>query len=170
MDYIIRDRDQHLANNGYPKRILALGGGGLRGILTLGILQKIEDTLRARHGAAADFRLCHYFDLIAGTSTGSIIAAMLGLGWSVDEIRQKYMKLGARVFHKSPFRFGLMRAKYDEAALIEELKMVFGEKTTLGGPELKTGVLAVTKRLDSGSWWPISNNPRGKYFAARPNG
>ena len=74
------------------------------------------------------------------------------------------------MFDKSPLRWGLMRAKYDEAALIKELKGVFNEKTTLGGPELKTGVLVVTKRLDSGSWWPISNNPRGKYFAARAGG
>ena len=79
MSYAIRNRDQHLANDGRPKRILALDGGGLRGILTLGLLQKIEDTLRERH-ASQDFRLCHYFDLIAGTSTGAIIAATLALG------------------------------------------------------------------------------------------
>lgn len=170
MSYAIRTRDQHLANDGRPKRILALDGGGLRGILTLGILQKIEDILSERHGGGDSFRLCHYFDLIAGTSTGAIIAATLGLGWTVEEIRQKYTTLGARVFDKSPFRLGFLRAKYDEGALIEELKAVFSATTTLGGPELKTGVLIVTKRLDSGSWWPFSNNPRGKYFAARPNG
>lgn len=75
MNYQIRSRDQHLANDGAPKRILALDGGGLRGILTLGILQKIEDLLRERHRGGDDFRLDHYFDLIAGTSTRSIIVA-----------------------------------------------------------------------------------------------
>src|SRR6187431_820620 len=98
MSYKIRTRDEHYSSDGAPKRILALDGGGLRGILTLGILQRIEDLLRERHGAGEDFRLSHYFDLIAGTSTGAIIAATLALGWKVEELRVKYMSLGERVF------------------------------------------------------------------------
>ena len=57
MSYSIRTRDQHLANDGSPKRILALDGGGLRGILSLGLLQKVENILRERHQAGDDFRL-----------------------------------------------------------------------------------------------------------------
>jgi uncharacterized protein len=170
MSTATRTRDQHLANDGTPKRILALDGGGLRGILSLGLLQTIEDLLRQRHGAGDDFRLSHYFDLIAGTSTGAIIAATLALGWKVEEIRSRYMMLGERVFTRSLLRQGVLRAKYDEDTLIAELKKVYGAKTTLGGPELKTGLLVMTKRIDTGSPWPISNNPRGAYFAARPNG
>jgi patatin-like phospholipase/acyl hydrolase len=104
--------------------MLALGGG-LRGILTLGILQKMEDILRERHGNSDDFRLCHYFDLIAGTSTGAIIAATLTKGWAVEELRKKYMKLGERVFEKSLFRKGFFRAKYHEEKLVKELKEVY---------------------------------------------
>src|SRR5690349_9144840 len=170
MSYQIRTRDQHLVNDGAPKRILALDGGGLRGILSLGLLQKIENVLRERHGGGEDFRLSHYFDLIAGTSTGAIIAATLALGWSVEEIRQRYMMLGERVFTRSLLRQGVLRAKYDDATLIAELKKVYGAKTTLGGPELKTGLLVMTSRIDHGSPWPISNILRGQYFAARPNG
>lgn len=170
MSYPARTRDQHLANDGTPKRILALDGGGLRGILSLGLLQAVENILRERYQAGDDFRLCHYFDLIAGTSTGAIIAATLALGWKVEEIRSRYMMLGERVFTRSLLRQGVLRAKYDEATLISELKKVYGPKTTLGGPELKTGLLVMTKRIDTGSPWPISNNPRGAYFTARPNG
>lgn len=170
MSYLVRDRDQHLANDGEPKRILALDGGGLRGILSLALLQRIEDVLRRRHANSADFRLCHYFDLIAGTSTGAIIAAALALGWTVEEIRKRYMSLGARVFTKSLLRRGLLRAKYDQAMLIDELKGVYGAHTTMGSRELKTGLLVVTKRIDTGSPWPISNNPRGRYFKGRPGG
>jgi predicted acylesterase/phospholipase RssA len=101
MRYTIKNRDQHLARDGAPKRILALDGGGLRGILSLALLQKIEDTLRQRHGGDADFRLCHYFDLIAGTSTGAIIAATLALGWTVKDLRARYMDLGVSVFERS---------------------------------------------------------------------
>jgi patatin-like phospholipase len=167
--YRIRTRDEHFANDGAPKRILALDGGGLRGILTLGILKRIEEELRARHGGDSAFRLCHYFDLIAGTSTGAIIAATLAIGWSVDEIVQKYTELGNRVFKRSLLRRGLLRAMYHEQQLSDELRAVFGDRA-LGSRDLCTGLLIVIKRLDSASPWPVSNNPNGKYFATRPGG
>jgi hypothetical protein len=170
MAYAIRTRDQHLANDGRPKRILALDGGGLRGILTLGVLQKIETVLRERHGGDAGFRLCHYFDLVAGTSTGAIIAATIALGWTVEEIRAKYMALGTQVFEKAFFRQGFLRAKYDERKLVAELKKVCGDATTLGSDALRTGLVVVAKRMDTGSWWPMSNNPRGRFFEGRPGG
>jgi len=170
MKYKIRTRDEHLTNDRQPKRILALDGGGLRGILTLAILQKIENVLRERHGSGNDFRLSHYFDLIAGTSTGAIIAATLSLGKSVEEIRAMYMALGKQVFQKGLLREGFFRAKYDKGRLIQELQAVYGPDTKLGSSALQTGLMLVTKRLDTGSWWPISNNPRGKYFDARSGG
>jgi len=169
LPYRPRTLEQHFSETG-PKRILALDGGGLRGILTLGILKKIEDHLRQRYGNDSAFRLCHYFDLIAGTSTGAIIAATLAIGWSVEEVTKKYFDLGARVFRRSLLRQGFIRAKYDEGRLIEELKAVFGPDTTLGNNTLQTGLLIVIKRLDSGSPWPVSNNPKGKYFASRSGG
>ena len=86
MAYKVKTRDEHFRRDGKPKRILALDGGGVRGILTLGILAKIETLLKARHGNDEQFRLCHYFDLIAGTSTGAIIAAALACEMTVKEI------------------------------------------------------------------------------------
>jgi uncharacterized protein len=65
-----------------PFRVLTLDGGGAKGIYTLGVLKGIEGMLgRPIHEG---------FDLIYGTSTGSIIAALLALGHSVDEIQQLY--------------------------------------------------------------------------------
>ena len=85
MSYSVLTRDEHYQTAG-PKRILALDGGGLRGMLTLGFLQQIEKILRARHGDDPNFRLCHYFDLIAGTSTGAIMAAALATVMKGDEV------------------------------------------------------------------------------------
>src|SRR6266700_4242061 len=65
-------------------RILSLDGGGAKGFYTLGALKEIE--------ALVECRLCEKFDLIYGTSTGAIIAALLGLGKSVDEIEALYRK------------------------------------------------------------------------------
>lgn len=165
MSYPILTRDEHFQAPG-PKRILALDGGGLKGILTLGFLRRIEEILRERHEDSEEFRLCHYFDLIAGTSTGAIIAAGLAMGMTVSEIAELYLKLGRDVFKGSFLRRGVIRARYDENRLEKELKRTFGADTTLGGDALKTGVLIVTKRLDTGSPWPLGNNPKGKYFRA----
>jgi uncharacterized protein len=163
-------RDDHFRNDGKPKRILTLDGGGLRGVLSLGILERIEALLRDRYSGDPDFRLCHYFDLIAGTSTGSIIAAALAQGWSVAQLRDRYLELGRQVFSRSLLRQGLFRARYDKRALNAQLQEVLGAETTLGSPRLLTGLLVVTKRLDTGSVWPLGNNPRGKYFAAGVEG
>jgi patatin-like phospholipase/acyl hydrolase len=65
-----------------PCRVLSLDGGGAKGFYTLGVLKEIE--------ALVGVRLCEKFDLIYGTSTGAIIAALLGLGKSVDEIESYY--------------------------------------------------------------------------------
>jgi uncharacterized protein len=167
--YRVRTRDEHLHEDG-PKRILALDGGGLRGILTLGILSSVEAELRRRHGHDEAFRLCHYFDLIAGTSTGAIIAAALAIGLSVDEIARSYFALGERVFQRNLLRQGFLRARYEEQRLADELQSVFGATTTLGSSALLTGLLVTIKRLDSGSPWPVSNNPRGQFFHSKPGG
>jgi patatin-like phospholipase/acyl hydrolase len=156
-------KELHLSGPG-PKRILALDGGGLKGILTLGYLETLEQLLRQRHGNDPDFRLSDYFDLIAGTSTGAIIAACLALGMSVGEVLEKYQKLGRNVFSRDWLRQGVIRARYDKGRLESELKSVFGSDTTLGSDQLRTGLLVMSKRLDTGSPWPMSNNPKGKYF------
>ncbi len=160
---VIRTRDQHLFGPG-PKRILALDGGGVRGILTLQYLKYIEELLRRRVGNHPDFRLCHYFDLIGGTSTGSIIATGLALGWSVEKLESLYNDLAAKVFQQSFWRRGILQAKFPRRPLMQALTEQFGDRT-LGSEELCTGLMIMTKRLDSGSPWPLMNNPKGKYFA-----
>jgi predicted acylesterase/phospholipase RssA len=146
-----------------PKRILALDGGGLRGFLTLGILKEIEAHLKERHKGRADFRLCDYFDLIAGTSTGAIIAAALSLGMTVAEVEGHYRRLGNLVFKRSILRHGAIRAKYPASRVKDALIGVFGERR-LDSPDFRTGLLVVTKRLDTGSTWPLTNNPAARYF------
>jgi predicted acylesterase/phospholipase RssA len=159
----IRSFAEHLDPQVGPKRILALDGGGLRGVLTLGILRELEALLRARHGGQDDFRLCDYFDLIAGTSTGAIIAAALSLGMSVEEVHAHYLALGNVVFKRSLTRWGVLRAKYDADDVRKALQGVLGQRT-MDSPDFRTGLLVMTKRLDTGSPWPITNNPSAKYF------
>lgn len=152
-----------------PKRILALDGGGIRGALTLGYLKHIEDLLRKQH-KNDKLLLADYFDLIGGTSTGSIIAAALAIGMSVDEIKQKYFELGTKIFGKKYkwYRIfeldNLIKSKYDDTALEEELKNVFGD-TLLGDQnKVKTALCIVAKRADTNSVWPLNNHPKGKFY------
>ena len=69
------------------KKILSLDGGGIKGALTLGLLKKYEELVQEKFGS--DTRLCDYFDLIGGTSTGSIIASGLAIGLSIEELKDK---------------------------------------------------------------------------------
>ena len=55
------------------KRILSLDGGGIRGALTLGYLEKMEKVIQQKENNP-NLKLCEYFDLIGGTSTGAIDA------------------------------------------------------------------------------------------------
>jgi uncharacterized protein len=70
------------AENDKLVRVLSLDGGGAKGFYTLGVLKEIEGLVGGP--------LCNKFDLIYGTSTGAIIAALVGLGKSVDEIESLY--------------------------------------------------------------------------------
>lgn len=155
-----------------PKRILALDGGGIRGALTLGYLMEMEKILRERHGNREDFRLCDYFDLIGGTSTGSIIAACLAIGMSVQEIRDKYFELGGRIFNRKYKWYkifeidDLIKASYDHRPLEEELQKVFGDITLGDQTRIRTGLCIVAKRADTNSVWPLINHPKGKFFSS----
>lgn len=160
----------HLSNKTSPKRMLACDGGGIRGALALGYLQRIEDILRKQHGGSKDFRLCDYFDMIGGTSTGSIIAACLATGKTVKEIKDMYMDLGGKIFAKKNkwwkiFEIDdLLKATYKEKPLEDELKNAFGDITLGDSERIKTGLCIVAKRADTNSVWPLINHPEGKFF------
>ena len=72
-------------NNKKKQNILSLDGGGSKGVYTLGVLSEFEK--------AFGCKVYETFDFIYGTSTGSIIAALLGLGLSVEEVKSHYFKL-----------------------------------------------------------------------------
>jgi uncharacterized protein len=143
------------------KKLLAIDGGGIRGVLALEVLQGIEDRLKAKSGRA-DFRLADYFDYIAGTSTGGIIAAGLSIGMSVEEILYFYQEAGAQMFVKANL-LRRLRYKFEDEPLAAKLREVFGEGTTLGSEKLQTLLLLVMRSATTDSPWPISNNPYAWY-------
>lgn len=145
-----------------PKKILALDGGGIRGMITVEVLDRIEELLRKETGGKDEFVLADYFDYISGTSTGAIIAAALSLGWSVDRIRKFYINSGEQMFDKASL-LKKFKYQYEDKELKKLLKKEFGSDTTLGSEELKTLLMMVMRNSSTDSPWPVSNNPRAKY-------
>jgi hypothetical protein len=153
-------RDRHLFGPG-PKRILALSGGGVRGIVSIAFLERLENLVEEIEGKPV--LLGDWFDLIGGTSTGSIIATLLALGYRAADIREFYSELGPRIFKQSFWRIRAMQPKFDSGPLLRELEKVSGGRT-MDSEDLRTGLAIVTKRADTGSPWIIVNNPRSAYW------
>ncbi len=138
------------------RKLLALDGGGIRGLVTVEALAAVETLLREKRGK--DVVLAEEFDYVAGTSTGAIIATCVALGMTVDQIRDFYLESGKEMFDKNRLlrRF---RSKYDDDRLATKLKEVIGAETTLGSDRLRTLLMMVMRNATTDSPWPISNNP-----------
>lgn len=110
-------------NNPDRFQILSLDGGGIKGIFSAGVLAAIEEDL--------GISVIDHFDLIAGTSTGGIIAIGLGLGLRPREIVEFYLREGPKIF---PQLYGLkslqhwVSSKFSAAPLEEALKLYFKDK------------------------------------------
>lgn len=109
-------------------RVLSLDGGGAKGFYTLGVLKEIEAMLGCP--------LYKRFDLVFGTSTGAIIAALIALGYEIDEIHKLYKKHVPKVM-KIDGAYG------KSVALAELAQKVFGDSTF---EDVKTGIGIVTTR------------------------
>jgi patatin-like phospholipase/acyl hydrolase len=118
-----------------PRRLLALDGGGIRGIISLEILRKIENQLATATSAGGDFRLGNYFDYIGGTSTGAIIAAGLAAGKTVEDLIKFYVSAGSLMFEKAAMLTRL-RYFYEADPLRQKLVEVLGDRK-LGASDLK---------------------------------
>lgn len=71
-------------------RILSLDGGGVRGLSSLLVLERLMNEIQQLKGDSQPALPCQYFDLISGTSTGGLIAIMLGRLRMVSVLIEKY--------------------------------------------------------------------------------
>ena len=105
------------------KRILAIDGGGIKGVFPASFLATVEDTI--------EDNIANYFDLIVGTSTGGIIALGLGLGLSAKELLAFYEEHGPTIFKGNRglrWLRWLGTSKYSKTPLENALKSCFGDK------------------------------------------
>lgn len=109
-----------------PLRILSLDGGGAKGFYSLGVLREIEGLVEKP--------LCEAFDLVFGTSTGAIIAALIALGRSVDEIHKLYCDYVPRIMQR--------KSAKDKTAALAELGAVVFEDKMFADVKTRVGIVA----------------------------
>eukprot|EP00960_Hanusia_phi_P074798 768319-Hanusia_phi.AAC.1 len=145
-------------------RILSLDGGGVRGILSAVILARLLKAVPT---------FLDNVDLLAGTSTGGLIALMLAVGYTPEECQKIYEYACPLIFAKDPWRiYNPLKAKYSPKGREDLCRTYLGEDRTLS--DLKKHVVVTSFKLDgktgnmgafinmNGGWRPavFSNIPK----------
>jgi uncharacterized protein len=99
-------------------KILCIDGGGIRGVFAIAILQALEKEYNQPISAL--------FDMIAGTSTGAIIAAAAAMDKDMNEIEESYKQYGEKIFVRQA-KLGLFKSVYSDRYLRFLLKKAFGD-------------------------------------------
>lgn len=128
-------------------RILSFDGGGIRGVLSASLLKELTE----REGVSG---FMDNLDMVAGTSTGGLIALMAAHGLTPDEIVDLYIELGPYIFHRPWWReipilsffMDMSWARYDNTALKTKLEKIFDPDRRLG--DLGKKVLIPSFNLD----------------------
>ena len=123
------------------KVVLCLDGGGIRGIMTLQLLQKLEEV--------AGMPCYELFDMVGGTSTGGIIAGLICMGKKAREIEELYVRLVKQVFAKRGWAANRFAnpPDYTKKNYRNILKEIIGANTTIQDACTKTGVdLMITSK------------------------
>jgi hypothetical protein len=145
------------------KRILAIDGGGIRGIFALQILSRIEELFR-REQNRPELVLADVFDMFAGTSTGAIIATLLSWGKTAAEIEKLYVNYSAAMFCREKW-FHRLRCKYRADAISKFFREHLSEDDSgqspalLGSKRLRTKLLMVMRNASTGGTWIVTNHP-----------
>jgi hypothetical protein len=131
------------------RRILAIDGGGVRGIIPALALVALE---RATGRLTRDS-----FDLLAGTSTGAVIAGAVAAGIPAERIASLYRRRGPELFRRTPvvslIRRVVLGHQYDVAALRRMIGEELGEHGDWRINDVPRDVMLTAKGLDDGHQW-----------------
>lgn len=151
-------------------RLLALDGGGVRGLSTLQILKQLMDTIDPESPP----KPCDHFDMIGGTSTGGLIAIMLGrLRMTVDECIDAYVLLSDRIFQRQRHRVtikGRVQGRFNSNELERAIKEIvvrqgLAEDTLLkDAPDARCKVFVCAISSETGDTVRLTSyrSPRGR--------
>ncbi|PMD33055.1 phospholipase, patatin family protein [Hyaloscypha variabilis F] len=142
-----------------PLRLLSLDGGGVRGLSSLIILQHLMRTINLAHPP----KPCDYFDLIGGTSTGGLIAIMLGrLKMDIDECITAYLEISRDVFQPKKKRYNVFGRASDAIKV----------RGRFDSEALKSGIQKIVVRAgeDRNAKLRIENEPKCRVFVCAIHG
>jgi hypothetical protein len=135
-------------------KILAIDGGGIRGVFPAQILKRIKEEL--------SIEFCQKIQIITGTSTGAIIAAGLAIEYPIEQIVDLYKTEGHKIFHRNYSEFlnkynwkGLLQSKYNNLYLKEILNNVFKNLTL---SETKSKLMIPASDASNGSVFIFKSN------------
>lgn len=135
-------------------RILAIDGGGIKGVFPMALLASVEEEVEGSVG--------QFFDLIVGTSTGGIIALGLGLGFTAKELLSFYEELGNQIFAGNRF-FRLLRSigvsKYNQSPLRMALEAKFSD-LRLGNSKIRLVIPALDLETGEVHVFKTAHHPR----------
>ena len=126
-----------------PFYILALDGGGTRGIYSAKILERLEESLEV------PIKDC--FDLIAGTSTGSIIAGAAAIGIPMEKMVELFEREGPKIFRRKLHRFSWFSSQYSKKPLETALDKHLSSTTKLG--EIPIPLMVISSDISTGGVW-----------------
>jgi uncharacterized protein len=141
-------------------RLLACDGGGMRGLISIEVLARFEKELRRLTGQPA-LVLADFFDYVGGTSCGAIVAALIAMGKSMDDIRTFFVASCPDMFQKARL-WERWHSKFRDDALSARLRELFGD-ANLGSDCLQTLLMLVLSNASTNSPWPVCNNPAAMY-------
>ena len=101
-------------------KVLCIDGGGVRGIFATKILSLIETKF--------NIKIHDTFDLIVGTSTGSIVAGAVAINYDLTTLADDYSRDASKIFQKRFSLCGLLKSKYDSRVLNNFLHDRLGDK------------------------------------------
>jgi predicted acylesterase/phospholipase RssA len=141
---------------GVTRRILAIDGGGIRGLIPAALLASLE------RATGAPVR--SHFDFLAGTSTGAILAAAVAADFSGDRLVSLYRTRGPQLFREIPVVTLLRRIvaghMYDVARLRSVIAEELGERAAWRINDVPADVMLTAKGLDDGhQWYFVKDRP-----------
>ena len=127
-------------------KILCIDGGGIRGVFAVAILQAIEKEFNGP--------VCDLFDMVAGTSTGSIIASSVTLNQDLSEMQMKYKKYGKKIF-KRQAKLGIFKSVYSDRYMREYFQEAY---QNIGLSQIKKPLLIPSVNVSEGRPYVYRSN------------
>jgi patatin-like phospholipase/acyl hydrolase len=129
-------------------KILCIDGGGVRGIYPAYILKRVEESFR--------IRLHEIFDMVVGTSTGSIIASAIAVDYPLKDVVSIFEEKSRDIFKKTRFSLGgAIASKYDRKELEDILRLALGNRTL---SETKTRLVITATDIVNGNTHVFKSN------------